>query len=141
MTATLARLGYGTVFQTDYTLVSPAVWVTLAETNAMALPPLSRDVIDASHECAPNEWRTFVTGLKNGGEIDVSMNFIASQYLTLQGELTSTQSKPRRILYVNGTVLTFSATLVGLEAPISVGDRLNAVAKFKIDGEVALIVP
>ena len=141
MTATLARIGYGTVFQTDYTLTSPVVWVTLAEANGMSLPPLSRDAVDASHECAPDEWRTFVTGLKSGGEVDVSMNFIAAQYLTLQGELSTITSKPRRILYSNGTVLTFSATLIGLDAPIAIGDALSSVAKFKIDGAVSLLVP
>lgn len=141
MTTTLARIGYGTVFQTDYTSASPVVWVTLAEAKGMALPPLSRDAIDASHECAPNEWRTFVTGLRSGGEIDVVMNFIASTYLTLQTELEDTLSRNRRIVYANGTVLAFTARLMGLEQPIASGEVLNATAKFKIDGAVSLIVP
>src|SRR5262245_46443367 len=141
MAASLARLGYGTVFQTDYTHASPVVWETLAEAKAMSLPPLSRDAIDASHECAPNEWPTFVTGLRNGGEIDVQMNFIAAKYLILQTELEDTLSRNRRIVYSNGTVLAFTARLMGLDQPIAPGEVLTATAKFKIDGAVSLIVP
>jgi hypothetical protein len=141
MTATLARIGYGTTFQTDYTLASPVVWETLSETKGLSLPPLSRDAIDSSHECKPDEWRTFVTGLRSGGEIDVVMNFIASKYLILQTELQDTLSRNRRIVYSNGTVLAFTARLMSLEQPISPGEVLTATAKFKIDGAVSLIVP
>ena len=138
---TLAKIGYGTVFQTDYTLASPIVWVTLAETTGLSLPPLSRDAIDSSHECAPDEWRTFVTGLKSAGEISVTMNFIAAQYQTLQSELASTSTKPRRILFPSGTYFIFNATLLSLEVPVAVGDKLVATAKFKIDGNPGLLVP
>lgn len=73
---TEAILGYGSVFQTW----SGAEWVTVAEASAMALPPLSRDVIDAGHECAPDEWRDSIVGLKSAGEISVVLNFTASEY-------------------------------------------------------------
>lgn len=140
MTATLSKLGYGTLFQTDYTLASPTVWVTISEAATLSLPPLSRDAVDASHECAPDEYRTFVTGLKSGGEISVTMNFIAAQYITLQGELSSTTPKPRRIVLPGGSIMTFSATLIGLEVPVAVGEKMTATAKFKIDGAPALLV-
>lgn len=140
MTATSARIGYGTVFQTDYTLASPVVWVTLSETTTLSLPPVSRDTIDSSHECAPNEWRTFVTGLKNGGEISVEMNFIKAQYNTLLGEFATQTSKPRRIVYLDGSYFTFNGTLISMEAPIATAGKLLVVAKFKIDGEPALTI-
>lgn len=140
MTATSAKIGYGTVFQTDYTSTSPTVWVTLAETRELALPPVSRDAIDSSHECAPDEWRTFITGLKNGGEISIEMNFIKAQYNTLLGELSTTVTYPRRIVYLDGSIFTFNARLLSLEAPISADGLLSSVAKFKIDGTPALSI-
>jgi tail tube protein len=139
--ATQAKIGYGTVFQTDYTLASPTVWVTMSEVNAVALPPLSRDAIDASHECAPDEWRTFVTGLNSGGEITVAMNFVAAQYVTLQNEFATKTTKPRRILFQNGAYVIFNATLTSLDAPVTVSDKIVTTAKFKIDGEPGLFVP
>lgn len=140
MVATSAKIGYGTVFQTDYTSASPTVWVTLSETTALSLPPLTRDAIDSSHECAPDEWRTFVTGLKSGGEVSVQMNFIKAQYNTLAAELTDTLTRPRRIVYLDGSILTFSARLMNLEAPIAPGDLLTSVAKFKIEGQPSLTI-
>jgi len=135
MVATSAKIGYGATFQTDYTLASPAVWVTLSEVTGMSLPELSRDAIDASHECAPNEWRTFVTGLNQAGEVELQFNFTKAQYQTLQGELATQTSKPRRIVLLDGTLMTFSATLISLALPIAIGDRLMATAKFKPDGQ------
>jgi len=140
MTATSAKIGYGTVFQTDYTLASPTVWVTLAETNGLSLPPISRDAVDASHESMTDEWRSFVTGLKSGGEISVSMNFIGAQYNTLAGEFNNTASRPRRILFASGTYCYFNATLLSLEVPVAPGERITATAKFKVDGDPGILI-
>ena len=135
MVATSAKIGYGATFQTDYTSSSPTVWVTLSEVINMSLPPLSRDAIDSSHECAPNEWRTFVTGLNSAGEIPVQMNFTKAQYQTLQGELATLTAKNRRVVFLDGTVMTFSAMLMALELPVEINGRLVAMAKFKISGQ------
>ena len=140
MALSQARIGYGSLFQTDYTLASPTVWVSISEATVLSPPPLSRDAIDSSHECAPNEWRTFVTGLRSAGEISVSMNFTVAQYQTLRNELESTTTKPRRVVFPSGAILTFSASLMGLELPITVGEKMVATAKFKINGEPGLLV-
>lgn len=140
MTTTSAKIGYGTVFQTDYTFQSPVVWSTLAETTSLSMPNISRDAIDASHESMPDEWRSFVTGLKNGGEISVSMNFVQAQYNTLAAEFNNISPLARRILFANGTYFVFNATLLSLEAPVAPGEKISATAKFKIDGDPGTLV-
>jgi len=130
---TLAQLGYGTAFQTDRG-GSPQ-WVTVAESVSISMPPLSRDAIDASHECAPGEWRGSIPGLKNGGEVSVEMNFTNAEYIALAAELDSTDPLPRRIVFPDGAIYPFTAFLVALEAGATVGDRRAAAARFKVVGE------
>lgn len=128
---TLATLGYGAAFQTD----SGTGWDTIAESVAITLPPLSRDAIDASHECKPGEWRESIPGLKNGGEVSVEMNFTNAQYVALAAELDIATTLPRRIVFLDGSIYPFNAFLVALESGATVGDRRAAAARFKVVGE------
>lgn len=139
MVATLAIIGYGTVFQTSDGN-SPATWTALAEVRALGVPPLTRDVIDAGHESAPDEWRAVLTGLKTAGEISVECNFYKTTYQTLMNELSTTVIKSRRIIFPGGTYLAFDAYLVGLETAAATGDIITAVAKFRPSGTPALTV-
>lgn len=128
---TLATIGYGAAFQT----ASGETWLTIAESVSMTLPPLSRDAIDASHECKPGEWRESVPGLKNGGEVTVEMNFTNAQYIALAAELGSSATVARRLLFPDGAIYPFNAFLVALEAGAAVGERRAASARFKVVGE------
>jgi len=134
MVTTLAKIGYGTLFQTGDSN-SPIGWSTLAEVTALTLPPLTRDAVDAGHECAPNEWREVVLGLNNSGEIAVDLNFRTDTYALLLAEFDTTTLKPRRIVFPGGSSFVFNAYLIGLDAPITVGDKMAAQAKFRASGE------
>src|SRR5215510_5167859 len=98
MTATLAIIGYGSSFQTSNN-DSPLTWSSLSEVKAIGLPSLARDVVDASHESAPDEWAAVLTGLKRGGEFSVVCNFYKTTYQTLFNELGSSVIKTRRIVF------------------------------------------
>jgi hypothetical protein len=139
MTATLAIIGYGTLFQTSNN-DSPLTWSALSEVRSVGLPSLSRDVIDAGHESAPDEWRQILTGLKNAGEITVECNFIKTTYQTLLNELSTTTIKTRRIVFPGGTNLVFDAFLISLDGAITAGDIIVASAKFRPSDDVVLNV-
>jgi hypothetical protein len=139
MTATLAIIGYGTLFQTGDNN-SPIGWTTLAEVRGLSLPPLSRDVIDAGHECAPDEWREILTGINTAAEVSLDANFNKTTYATLVAEFGSTDIKTRRIVLPGGSYVTFDAYLVGLEVAVAVGDLVSANAKFRASGAPALTV-
>lgn len=128
---TVAQIGYGAAFQTQ----SDADWITIAESVSITLPQLSRDAIDASHECKPGEWRESIPGLKNGGEVTVEMNFTNAQYIALAAELASSATIARRLVFPDGSLYPFNAFLIGLESGAQVNDRRAAAARFKVVGE------
>lgn len=126
----LARIGYGSTFETN----RGTGWQTLGELTGFSLGGISRDVIDAGHECAPSEWRDSVAGLKTGGDAAVEINFTVSEYEKLQAELDSDVFYPRRFWFTDGHVFQFNAILTGLDTAIPTGDKVSTSAKFKIGG-------
>jgi hypothetical protein len=139
MTATLAKLGYGSLFQTSNN-DSPLTWTAMSEVRSISLPGLSRDVIDASHESAPNGWREVLTGLLTAGDFSVECNFIKTTYSTLFAELSSTTIKARRIVFPGGTFLEFNAYLISLEGMLDSGAVVLSTAKFRPSGQPTLTV-
>lgn len=129
-------IGFGALFQISDGL-SPEGWTSLAETLDLSLPNFVRDALDTSDGLGPNEYREFIPGMKDGGEITVPLHFIPGEsgYSTLETERGSTVLKRRRIMFPNGYYFPFYAFLTGLEAQIPLADRMVAVAKFKVSGE------
>ncbi len=112
----------------------------MSEVKSIGLPALTRDVVDAGHESAPDEWRAVLTGLKNAGEVSVECNFYKTTYQTLLAEMSSTTIKTRRIVFPGGTNLVFDAYLISLESSLAAGDLVTAVAKFRPSGQPTLNV-
>ena len=131
---TQAQIGWGTLFQTADT-GSPSGWATLAETRSLNLPPIERDAISAAHEAMPNQYKEYLVGLKDGGEVSVALNFTFTSYQTLLNEFSSTTIKQRRIVFPNGSTYVFNAWLTGIDTPIAVGDLISTTAKFKVSGQ------
>jgi hypothetical protein len=134
MTRTLAIIGYGSLFQTNQG-GSPDNWSATAEVNSITLPELTRDVIDAGHEAAPNEWREVLVGIPTAGEVDIVANFIPATYQALFAEIGSGTVKSRRVVFPNGSSLVFNAYLISAAIALTVGDLITATAKFRVSGQ------
>lgn len=138
---TSAEIGYGTLFQTGDDS-SPETWTTLAEVTAITPPSMARDSIDASHEQSPEAWREFIAGMKDGGEVQIEMNFIAaSNAVTMAAEFdlaASAASKNRRILFPDGSNWEFTAFCTGYEPDAPMDDKMGATATFKVTGKPVL---
>jgi len=139
---TEADIGYGTLFQTGADS-SPEVWTTMGEVTNITPPEMSRDSVDATHEQSPNGWREFIPGLKDGGEVSLELNYVPgnASTLALMAELNlsgQSATKPRRILFTDGSFLEFDAFLTnfGPEAPID--DKMAASVTFKVTGRPLL---
>ena len=52
------------------------VFTKVAEIIDISGPDMSRDVIDVTNQDSPDGWREFIPGLRDGGEIGVTANWI-----------------------------------------------------------------
>lgn len=133
--ATEASIGYGTKFRLA-SPEAPAVFTALAEITSVSPPPMTRDIIDATHMESPDRWREFIAGLKDGGEISLDLNFVpgGATDARLRDAQTELEPSPVEIEFPNGSVWGFNAFCTGYEPESPVDDKMTATATFKVTG-------
>lgn len=132
-----ATIGHNTLFQRD---PGTAVYATLAEVLSITPPNLARDTIDATHMLSPDRYREFISGLRDGGEATIELNFIAggTAMTFLIADYNNNSSVPYKIVFPNTVSWSFSAfvTAISPEAPLD--DKMTASVTFKITGKPVL---
>lgn len=133
-----ARIGHRTLFQTGDT-DSPPNFTTLGQVIDATPPGPTRDSIDGSHTQSPDAYREFFAGMVDGGECVVTMNAVTSgaDLQTLQAELvlpSGQATKPRRVVFPDGSYCEFAAFLTGAEIENPLDDKAILTATFKVSG-------
>jgi predicted secreted protein len=144
MAPTKAKIGMGTLlsFGNGQT---PETFTLLAERVTISGPGFSRDSLDATHMDSPNQWREFISGLKDGGEVTVEANYVpndASQNATT-GALALFNSGLTRnwklVLPVTPSVTwTLPAFITNFEPDIPLDDKMMLSITLKVAGEPIL---
>jgi hypothetical protein len=134
MTATAARIGYGSTFEisTD----GGATFAPIGEVKSITPPSDTVDVIDATHMTSPNATREFVLGLNDPGESSFEMNFIPGSLAdqTLQAVRAARAVVTCRITFPNAQRWTFLAIMTGYEPTNPMDDLMVATVTFKVTG-------
>lgn len=136
---TEAKTGYDTLFQ-KRTSTGPDVWTTLAEVTNVTPPGLSRDTHDASHTQSPNSYREFISGMIDGGEVTLEINFVPGSATTalLLADLDLPTAGTYRVVFPDDETWTFSALMTGLESEAPIDDKMTATATYKVSGKPTL---
>ena len=141
MPASLAMLGYGSVFEIEDDN-SPGVFVPMAEVISITPPSASLDQIDVTHMTSPNRNREFISGLNDAGECSFDMNFIPGGtsddrlFFLLTLPVGVSRSRNLRISYPNGVTWSFAGELTGYEPTVPVDDKMTATVTFKVSGQI-----
>lgn len=139
---TNARIGYGTLFKTGNG-ASPEVFTTFAEVKKIAPPKMKRDSVDVSHEQSPEQWREFIAGMKDGGDVSFDFNFAPgeSDAAALMAELDLAGSdalKNRQVVFPDGSKFEFAAFLTDFAPDSPLDKEMTGSATFKISGKPTL---
>lgn len=135
--ATQAKIGHGTLFAVGNG-ASPEVFVNVAEVTEITPPPVTKDILDATHMESPDGYREYIVGLKDGGEATLAMNFIPGgpgQALIADLQASSDPSNIR-ITYTNGVMWKFQSYCTGFEPTAPVDAKMTATATFKVTGPI-----
>src|SRR5580765_4495660 len=120
MAASLAMLGYGSLFSMESTTSpgdSPLTYVALAEIKNIKPPNQQTDDVDVTHNTSPQRRREFIAGLIDPGEASFDMNFVpgSASDLRLQGLLTAGTNVNCRITFPNLINWDFIGIVKGYE--------------------------
>ncbi|MPZ58437.1 MAG: hypothetical protein GEU91_18480 [Rhizobiales bacterium] len=136
--ATEAAIGHGTIFAVLTT--PPSTFTDIAEVTSITPPSLARDAIDATHMNSPDQWREFIGGLKDGGEVSIELNYVpgSATSVLLIGEIAQAAERTYRITFTDTTTWVFDGIMTGFESEVPVDDKMTATATFKVTGEPVL---
>lgn len=141
---TKARIGMGTLLSYSNGLI-PEIFTLLAERVTISGPGFSRDSLDATHMDSPNNWREFIAGLKDGGEVTIESNYVptdATQNANT-GALALFNSGATRnwklVLPVSPIVTwILPAFVTNFEPDIPLDDKMMLSLTLKVAGEPTL---
>lgn len=134
--ATNVTTGYNTTFGIEGT--TPGTYSAVAEVTSVTPPNISRDAVEATHLTSPEQWREFIAGLKDGGEVSIEMNWIPSATDVIVAALDAGKDN-YQIVFPNGVKWSFAAICTAFEPSSPLDDRMTASATFKVSGKPTLV--
>ena len=131
-----AQIGYGASFNRGDGN-SPTVYNSIGEVLSINGPGMGRDPVETTHMTSTERWRTFIGGLKDGGEVSLDLNFDpgAAANTSLLSDLNTNTAQDYQVAWSDGSLWTFSALLTAYEPTAPIDDRMTATATFKISGK------
>ncbi len=94
-------------------------------------PSLSRDTVDTTHMLSPDEWREFIAGLKDGGEVTLTVHFDPAEIPPIESAKGTVT-----ITWPDGTPWSFDGIVTAYEPAAPVDDKMVASITIKVSGKV-----
>lgn len=116
-------------------------YVELGEILSINGPNMTKGAIECTHLNSSNRAQEFINGIRSGGAVTFSMNFIYAEYLKLKNEYDNNDYLAGfQILMPDsrGTIVTFDAIVTALGTNIPFNDRITVDCTLTISGSVAL---
>jgi Lambda phage tail tube protein, TTP len=130
---TSVTIGYGS----RLAYFSGAAFVDIAEITNLKAPGYSRDAIDATHMASPNNFREFIAGLMDAGEVSLDVNFIPSASDVFVSIMVAGVGQ-FRLTHPNGVRMSFDAIMTGYEPSEPLDDKMTASVTIKVSGKPVL---
>jgi hypothetical protein len=128
---TNAALGY----QITLARFNGTSYIALAEVVDTTPPNVTRDEIDATHHGSPGGYKEYIPGLREGGEVPVTLNFIPSATDSLLAAFNSNTVDSWRITLSNGVTCTFAGFVKSHSPATPRDDKMTLDAVIKVSGQ------
>lgn len=130
---------FGTVFKRDST--GGGVYVAVSNVSDLGGPSRQRDAIEVTAHDSPDQYREFVKGLKDGGEITATLNYDPGNatHLALDGDFEEKALRSYQIVALPGEAdeltCTVNALITDMGDSFPVDDRMERDITLKISGK------
>lgn len=119
---------------------TPLVYTTVGEVIDLKLPELTRDTKDATHYKSPERWREYIGGLREGGEVGVTIQFADPADLgTLMGDLQQDAPIAYRIAFPDATAWSFTGLVTKAAPAVPMEERMTCEFTVKLSGKPAFL--
>lgn len=136
-----ARIGWGGEVQLSSSS-SVAGLVELVEVVSFSLPDDQADEVEATHLKSPNKRKEFISGLTDGGEVEVTLNYVPGSATDILIRDAKDDGDTRAVRFIipdqTGVAawqITTTCFVKGYSrGPISAGDKIEATVRLRITG-------
>lgn len=130
---------WGTAFKRDST--GGGVYVSVANITDIKGPSREREAIEVTAHDSPNQYREFVKGLKDGGEVEITLNYdpASAQVAALDADFEENGLRSYQVVIFPGQVpeftWTFNALITANGDEFPHDDKMERTVTFKISGK------
>lgn len=136
-----ATIGWGGEVQLS-TSTAAAGLVELVEVVSFGLPDDQADEVEVTHLKSPGRRKEFISGLTDGGEVEVSLNYVPGSATDLLVRAAKDAGDERAVRFIipgqDGTAawqITTSCFVKGYSrGPVAAGDKIEATIRLRITG-------
>jgi len=113
-----------------------SAWAAIAEITGIEGPSKTRETIEVTTLDSVSGYREFIAGLRDGGTINISMNFWRTTFDTISDDFESDTVQNYAIVINDADRTTIEFEGLVIENPISVpvGDKISADVVIKVTG-------
>lgn len=133
---------FGTQFKRDSD--GAGTYVTIANVSDLSGPSRSREAIEVTAHDSPDQYREFVKGLKDGGEVTITINYDPANntHSALDADFEEDDLRDYQVVVLPGEAdehtWAFSGLITSIGDEFPVDDRMEREVTFKISGKPTL---
>lgn len=132
-----AITGMGITYEIGATAgLSPTTYTEIMEVYDVVPPNQQTDEIEVTHYKSVGGYREFIAGLKDGGEVTISLNWIpgSTTDVLLRGLHASGELRLHRITFANDSTISYPGWIKGLERSSPYDDRQSMNVTVRVAG-------
>ncbi|MFJ6659714.1 phage tail tube protein [Streptomyces sp. NPDC091377] len=127
---------FGTQLQRGDGASPGETFTPIASVSDITPPSLERETYDVSAHDSPDGWREFVGGLKDGGEVEIEINYDPREHDSLVDDFKDRSPRSYKIVWPDALGdWAFKAILTNFEPEAPHDDKLAASLTFKVSGK------
>lgn len=149
-----ARTGFGALLQKGTGIGSPEDYVSILGIKGIDGPSISRETHDTTTMLSPGGWREFIGGLKDGGEVSFTANWLPREAtqgqeeggLMAEFDKESCESRSNWRILVPAcpgepeVYLDFAGILTGQNVSLPMDDLMGFEGTVKVSGRPTLTI-
>jgi hypothetical protein len=137
--ATIANIGHGTRWMRGNGATPTELFAFVAGVTNISGPSMSKDVIDATHMESPDRYREFITNLRDGGEISITLDLDAKgpAFANALADYNSNAFGNYELLLADGSKLALKCSLTNFDPATPLDDKMTLELAYKVTGKPA----